>query len=88
MSPVPAACPAATVHIAHWAELRQGYTLAHLNDLAVRAVRVQRFSRQGDFNVRVEITRPTALTEEVRQRKRRRARVAATTPTGAEQDPA
>jgi helix-turn-helix protein len=55
MGGVPAAGPAVTVHIAHEAELRHGYTLAHLNELAVRAVRVQRFNRQVDFTVRVEI---------------------------------
>ena len=55
MSGVPAAGPAVTVHIAHEAELRHGYTLAHLNELAVRAVRVQRFNRHVDFTVRLEM---------------------------------
>jgi hypothetical protein len=43
------------VHVAHEAELRHGYTLAHLNELAVRAVRVQRYNRNVDFTVRLEL---------------------------------
>lgn len=42
-------------HIAHEAELRHGYTLANLNDLAVQAVRAHRYHRQIDFTVRVEL---------------------------------
>jgi hypothetical protein len=42
-------------HIAREEELRHGYTLANLNDLAVQAVRLGRFNRQVDFTVRVEI---------------------------------
>jgi hypothetical protein len=55
MSDVPATRPAGAVHIAHEAELRHGYTLAHLNELAVQAVRVQRYNRHVDFTVRVEL---------------------------------
>ena len=55
MSGVPAAGPAVTVPVAHEAELRHGYTLSHLNQLAVQAVRAQRFNRQIDFTDRVDI---------------------------------
>lgn len=55
MSGVPAGGRPVTAHIAYAAELRHGYTMASLNQLAVQAVRVQRYNRQVDFTVRVEL---------------------------------
>lgn len=53
--PIEATGPAFTPHLAQAVPLRHGYTLAHLNDLAVRAVRTQRFNRQVDFTDRLDL---------------------------------
>jgi hypothetical protein len=50
----PATGPVLSPRVAHEAELRHGYTLAHLDALAVQAARGQRFSRDADFAVRLE----------------------------------
>jgi hypothetical protein len=53
--PIEATGPEFTPHLAKAVPLRHGYTLAHLNDLTVRAVRTQRFNRQVDFTDRLEL---------------------------------
>ena len=55
MSGVAAGGPVLTPHVAHEAQLRHGYTLAHLDEIAVQAVRWQRFHRQIEFTVRLDM---------------------------------
>lgn len=55
VSGVAAGGPVVTPHVAHEAELRHGYTLADLDEIAVQAVRWQRFHRQIEFTVRLDM---------------------------------